>query len=327
MDIEGQDPAVERFRRILASGRLASTYLLIGPGGVGKRMFAQRLAKALFCSTVEPSKLAPCGTCQNCVLCQAGNHPDLLEVGLRPDKAQLVLEQFLGSKENRYREGFCFELARRPALATRRVAVIDDADTFSPEVANSLLKTLEEPPPRSLLLILGTSLAKQLPTIRSRAQVVRFQPLEQDHLVRLMTDLQLVEDSATAHRVATNAEGSLDRARQLANPELWQTVEEALELLARPIVDSVTLTKRMVEFTDNAGKEASAKRAALLAMLGMVTHHYRTLLLQQPDAPPATFWIGAIDRCLRAEEHVMRNAHLHTVIQCWADDLSRGVRC
>src|SRR5690606_6728821 len=144
MDIVGQDAAVERFRRILASGRLASTYLLIGPGGVGKRMFARRLAQALFCTAVVPTDLAPCEKCQNCLLSQAGNHPDLLEVGLRPDKSQLVLEQFLGSKENRYREGFCFELARRPALATRRVAVIDDADTFSPEVANSLLKTLEE---------------------------------------------------------------------------------------------------------------------------------------------------------------------------------------
>ena len=68
----------------------------------------------------------------------------------------------------------CHNLARRPMMGTRRVAIIDDADTLDGEAANCLLKLLEEPPPRSVLILIGTSAEMQLPTIRSRCQLVRF---------------------------------------------------------------------------------------------------------------------------------------------------------
>src|SRR5690606_11750414 len=121
----------ERFRHILAEGRLASTYLFAGPGGVGKRGFARRLAECVFCQNSEDEQLISCGECASCDLIAAGNHPDLLEVTLKKDKRVLQLDQFVGSDEKRNREGLCHDIALRPAVANRRVTVIDHADTFT----------------------------------------------------------------------------------------------------------------------------------------------------------------------------------------------------
>ncbi len=132
----------------------------------------------MLCKTRRSMPLEPCGRCESCRLFAAGSHPDLDVVGLPKDKSTLPLELFIGDKEHRNQDGLCHRIAFRPFFGGRKVAIIDDADRFSQESANCLLKTLEEPPPRSLMILIGTSPSKQLPTIRSRSQVVRFQPLE-----------------------------------------------------------------------------------------------------------------------------------------------------
>ena len=175
--ILGHDAVAQRFRATLRRGRLASTYLFVGPSGIGKKKFAMMLAKALLCSEAGEDPLEPCGHCESCRLFAAGNHPDLDVVGVPPDKSALPVELFIGNKDHRNRDGLCHRLALKPYLGGRKIAIIDDADFFNQESANCLLKTLEEPPPRSLVVLIGTSATKQLPTIRSRAQVLRFQSL------------------------------------------------------------------------------------------------------------------------------------------------------
>lgn len=323
LEIIGQDEVIARFRRILRRDRLASTYLFVGPGGVGKRTFALELAKALLCQRNEPAMLAPCGECESCRLASAGNHPDILEVAQRPDRSQLILEQFVGPKENRHHEGLCHDLALRPSIGTRRIAIIDDADSFSTEVANALLKTLEEPPPRSLLILIGTSLAKQLPTIRSRAQVVPFARLEEEVIARWLLEWQWVDSEESALRIARVSGGSLDKVRTLLIPSLWDAHEAVINALARPVVDSVTMAEQMHRFTQEAGKEAGPKRQAALALLGLVVGHLRLRLAEQPEAPEAAVWLDSIERSLEAEHQIVRNVNLQNVLQCWADDLAR----
>ena len=121
--------------------------------------------------------LDPCETCPSCTMVLAGTHPDLDVVGKPADKAFLPLELFIGDREHRRQEGLCHNISLKPFMGGRKIAVIDDADFLNAEGANCLLKTLEEPPPQSVLILIGTSPAKQLPTIRSRCQLVRFRPL------------------------------------------------------------------------------------------------------------------------------------------------------
>ena len=324
MNIEGHDLLAERFAHILHEGRLASTYLFVGPGGVGKRLFARRLAECLFCSESSADTLDACGQCESCRLMAAGNHPDFIEVGLEKDKRALQLKQFVGDKEHRHQEGLCHAISLKPYLANRRVAVIDHADTFNTETANALLKTLEEPPPRSLLILIGTSESRQLPTIRSRSQIVRFGPLEPSVLARLLLESGDVEDPQVAATVAELAEGSLDQARAMADESLWQVHTTAARLLDQPVVDSVQLAEAVHEYSNAAGKDAEPRRQAMLKVLGLVARHYRRKLRSDPNSLAAPDWIAKIDRCLDAETHVLRNVHLQTVIQSWADDLARA---
>ncbi len=219
--IEGHDAVVELFRRALERQRLASSFLFAGPSGIGKRTFALKLAQAMLCQSGPEAALDPCETCPSCTMVLAGTHPDLDLVGKPADKAFLPLELLIGQREHRRQEGLCHNISLKPFMGGRKIAVIDDADFLNAEGANCLLKTLEEPPPQSVLILIGTSPAKQLPTIRSRCQLVRFQPLSAEVVAEVLLSKGLVADAAEARRLAQHAEGSVQRALELADPALW----------------------------------------------------------------------------------------------------------
>ena len=110
------------------------------------------------------------------------------------------------------REGLCHAIALKSFMGGRKIAVIDDADDLNVEGANALLKTLEEPPPDSLLILIGTSVERQLPTIRSRSQMIHFHPLPAETVERLLLARQSIEDPAEAARLARQCGGSLTRS-------------------------------------------------------------------------------------------------------------------
>ncbi len=112
--IQGHDENVERFRRILASGRLASTFLFVGPPGVGKRTFALKLAQALLCQAVPDIELNPCGTCPSCQQVAAQSHPDLELIAKPSDKSFIPVEVFIGDREHRMRDGLCHNISLKP---------------------------------------------------------------------------------------------------------------------------------------------------------------------------------------------------------------------
>ena len=192
--IVGHEQVFERFRRALKRRRLSSTFLFVGPPGVGKRQVANRIAQCLLCEANAEERLEACGECPGCTMFQAGTHPDFTTVSKPPDRTFIPLELFIGDREHRMQEGLCYDISLKPFRGGRKVAVIDDADYLNVEGANCLLKTLEEPPPRSILILIGTSEQKQLPTIRSRCQTVRFRPLETEALARLIVE-QGITDS------------------------------------------------------------------------------------------------------------------------------------
>ena len=131
--IGGHDDIVAKFRVMLAGGRLASTFLFVGPAGVGKGSFAVRLAATLLCQNRAAAALDPCGICPACQQVAAGTHPDLLRVAKPADKTFIPLELFIGSKEKRMQEGLCHDISLKPFMGGRRVAIIDDADYLNEE--------------------------------------------------------------------------------------------------------------------------------------------------------------------------------------------------
>src|SRR5579871_690442 len=218
-DVLGHSALVDNLRHSAAGNRLAHTYAFVGPAGIGKKRFAVEVAKCLLCETHRDADLESCGFCASCLQVAAGTHPDLFIVGLLEGKRELVLKQFIGDREVRGSEGLCHDLSLKPMSGRRRVAIIDNAEALNLDSANALLKTLEEPPPHSVLILVATSADRLLATIRSRSQVVAFQPLSAPDVRRLLLREGLAEDEREAAQAAELCEGSLEAARQLLDPE------------------------------------------------------------------------------------------------------------
>jgi DNA polymerase-3 subunit delta' len=339
--IEGHDRIVARFRRAISLGRLASTFLFVGPEGIGKRSFALALARSLLCERSKESQLDACGICPSCVQSNARTHPDLHIIQKPEGKSEIPLTLFIGPRENRMREGFCYDISLKPFAGGRKIGIVEDCDFINAEGANALLKTLEEPPPQSVLILVGTSESKQLPTIRSRSQVVRFKPLSREIVERLLIEKHLVADAAEAKRLAAQSEGSVSRALELADPDLWQFRADLLTALAREPLESYRLAQSLVPFVDAAGKEAPPRRARARQLIRFAVDFYRRLLNRQAGAGEqsgdederyVTAAIKAgqsdseataarIERSLDALSHIDRNANQSTLLEAWLDDL------
>ncbi len=322
-NIHGHDDVVERFRQNLRRGRLAGSYLFLGPEGIGKRTFALKLAEALFCQGDDANQLEACGHCDSCLLMHAGNHPDLDTVSLPNGKRDLPIRLFVGEKERRNKEGLCYNVSRRPQMGQRRVAIIDDADHFTRESANCLLKTLEEPPRGAVIILLGTSRGRQLPTILSRTQVVRFSPLDESTVEQLLLSQPLVDGPSQAAELAQACGGSLSKARKLADPELWELRKTLLPQLTPDRLESVRLAKELLAFV-SSGDDAYSRRERLRSLLHVVGEHFRAMLRtaaadEELDEETA---LEALDRCLEAETQLDRNANQATLLECWLDDLA-----
>ncbi len=341
--IAGHDRVVDQFRRVLARGRLASSFLFVGPPGIGKRTFALRFAQALLCENSSEAELNPCGRCPACLQVISGNHPDVDVVSKPADRTFIPIELFIGPKEKRMREGLCHNLGLKPTQGRRRFAIIDDADWLNVEGANCLLKTLEEPPPRSVMILIGTSAEKQLPTIRSRCQLIRFAPLDLETTANLLLEQEVVADRGAAEELARLANGSLSQAAELADPAILEFRGHLIARLALVAWDSVALAAEVNTFVEQAGKEAPPRRARVRLAMGFASDFYRALArqlagneigddaaLQHAAATAAKLWPGSaetavacFDRCLNARNDVERMGMPNLVIDCWADELRR----
>ncbi|MBK6348913.1 MAG: DNA polymerase III subunit delta' [Proteobacteria bacterium] len=152
--------ACDKLTAAVASQRLSHGLLLQGPAGVGKERFASALAAALFC-TGRGERLVACGECAECLLSKAGTHPDLHRLRIPDDRKSIGVDQV--------RE-VCEQLSMTSMRRGYRVAVIAPAEKMTPSAQNALLKTLEEPSPRTVLVLVTARPSALLPTLRSRCQ-------------------------------------------------------------------------------------------------------------------------------------------------------------
>ena len=329
--VRGHDSLVRAFEEVIRRGRLGHAYLFVGPRGVGKRLFAFELAKALLCEA-DGDHLEACDRCPGCLQVEAGTHPDFVVAG-RPEESLEVPIQTV-------RE-VCRSFGLKAVRGRGKVAILDDADDLNDAAANCFLKTLEEPPPRSVLLLIGTSPERQLPTILSRCQIVHFPPLE-DKLVAELLRGQGVEDPAMIERLVSMSHGSVGEATALADPALWEFRSQLLESLAQPRPDSVAIGKRWTEFVEEAGTESSAQRRQAALALRLLIEFLNNVLAcsvgKIPDAAPpgerkllqeladrlgTDRILQLLERCLQADLHIERRVQLVLILEALGDALGR----
>ena len=330
--VRGHEAQAEAFARAVRRGRLAHAYLFVGPPGVGKRLFAVELAKALLCeSPRDDGRLEACDHCPACAQVEAGTHPDFLAAARPPEKAEFPIELM--------RE-LCQHFSLKPARGRGKVVVIDDADDLNDESANCFLKTLEEPPPGSVLVLIGSSTDRQKATITSRCQVVRFRPLPPEVVGELL-QANGVDDPAMRERLARLGGGSPGQALALADPDLWAFRRKLLEGLTRPRIDAPAVAKAWVEFTQDAGKEAvhQRRRARLVLRLlieflrcalafglgeeGGAGGEDRPLLETLAGRADADRITAMLDRCLEADFQIERNVGTALVLEALVDALAQ----
>lgn len=347
--LRGHYSVLDRFRRTLRAGRLASTFLFVGPPGIGKKLFALQLAQGLLCERRPEERLDPCGECSACAQVLAGTHPDVVVVRKPADKNFIPLDLLIGDKEHRMREGLCHDISLKPYSGRRKMAVIDDADYLNQEGANALLKTLEEPPPKSLLILIGTSEQRQLPTIRSRCQVVRFSPLAENDVAELLLSTGECSDENIARKAAALSGGSLAKAIQWCDEGFLEFRATLFENLSQRDYDLPPLAKTVTSFVEAAGKEAAEKRARMREVLTMGLEFYEQLiaalsssaaastpkddLLQKAVATTIRWWPGdaeaaaaCVETCLDALANVDANANLTALAEWWLDELGQTAR-
>ncbi len=189
-------------RAAVAQHRLPHALLFAGSDGVGKRSVALALVAWLQC---DEGGADACGQCRSCRQLAAGSHPDVQLVTVASGKKEIGVE--------RAREVKRFTQLQ-PLRGKIKVALIDDAHMLTVAAQNALLKTLEEPPDHSLLILISHSPDALLPTVRSRCQRVQFAPLPSDIVVAILTDDHGLDPSA-ARQLAALAEGSPGRALAL----------------------------------------------------------------------------------------------------------------
>src|SRR5262249_18546627 len=156
----------------------------------------------------------------------------------------------------------------------------DDANLMNEASANALLKTLEEPPPASVLILVATTLDGILPTIRSRCQIVRFDPLSCDDVAELLVQSGLADDAESARETATLSEGSLALAAQLANPELRALRQLLYDGLSGKAIDSNLLSSRVLEAVESGGSDPGAQRQWANGVVRFCVEFYGSLLTE-----------------------------------------------
>jgi DNA polymerase III subunit delta' len=319
--IEAQDPAVETLKRALHAGRVHHAYRFEGPDGVGKEKTAFALAQALLCENPSPLACGACSACRRAVSFGSEEprlplHPDvvLVQRGLYPPALLGSASEATGISVEQIRRVVLTRAAYRSHEQRALIFIVRDADELTPSAANALLKTLEEPAARTHFVLLTSRPNRLLDTIRSRTMPVRFGPLP-DAVVAKILERQGLSSS---HAVL--AQGSASLALELADAEGMRQREQFLASTLEAI-DAPDLA--------NAIRLADAKAAdrhGLRSLLGFVAQsmasQVRTLL---PGSPAHAERVAhRYDAVLTAMNDLEKNGQPVLVLEAMVTRLRRA---
>ncbi|MCS6957529.1 MAG: DNA polymerase III subunit gamma/tau [Aquificaceae bacterium] len=168
-EVFGQDTPVRVLRNAVRLEKLSHAYLFAGPRGTGKTTVARILTKAINC--LQPKEGEPCGVCENCLAIDRGYFPDLIEIDAASNRG---IDDIRSIRD---------AVSYAPLKGKYKVYILDEAHMLTKEAFNALLKTLEEPPPRTIFILCTTEYEKIMPTILSRCQRLVFSKIKEDHIV------------------------------------------------------------------------------------------------------------------------------------------------
>ena len=267
----GHEDAVATLHRAVRRDQVSHAYLISGPAGVGRRTLALAFARVLLCQAAPAER--PCGRCPSCRRVERTMHPDLVVLSLetagsereaRPTRISIDAIRELRAT-----------IALRPLEGDWRVVVIDDADWLSRDAADALLKTLEEPPPFAVLILIVEDTTSLAETIRSRCQQIRLGPVP---VVTVQAALEARGvEAPQAALIASLTRGRIGEAFRLAaDSEALARHQELAETGLQMLADPLVALGRARQLAEAYRRGRRAQVEAQLAVLAML---WRDLLL------------------------------------------------
>ncbi|MFH1030762.1 MAG: DNA polymerase III subunit [bacterium] len=203
----GHDNVKKFLEKSLEKGKIANAYLFHGPERVGKTFIANQFVKSLFCNNVKK----PCGECVICGQIEKWIYPDVFRVCRLEGKNDIVIEQIRDLKERIYSSSF---------FSGYKAGIIEEAEFLNDSAWNSLLKVLEEPPNKMVIIIISNNIDMIPETIVSRCQKVRFFYAQESAMNKYLSDCGIPR--AVGREAARLAMGRMGIAMEIASDPLWR---------------------------------------------------------------------------------------------------------
>ncbi|HTZ11797.1 MAG TPA: DNA polymerase III subunit delta' [Candidatus Margulisiibacteriota bacterium] len=255
-DIKGQDSAINILKHYMAQERLMGGYLFSGSEGVGKKLAALALAKAVNCTVDQYNG---CDNCPSCRKIDGNQHPDVHLIDCSDSDIKIENVRQLQK-----------EINLKAYEAKKKIFIVDNAHNFTAEAGNAILKALEEPPQDTLIILISDKPTRLFKTIISRCRVVKFFPLKRQRLEAILkSDYQL--DDLSAHFLAYFSEGRLGRALKLKDGGI---IDER-----NNIID-----KFIIRRTLNLQTLSLSKKDELRAFLNIISTWFRDIYLVKAGA-------------------------------------------
>ncbi len=280
--IKGQDKAISILKRAMENDKIANTYLFYGPDGIGKFTTALYFGMALNCHATLDKR--PCGACSSCKKSLTFSHPDLIYVfpfpkeTNKPDisidreiKSEKILEEYTNYIENKIKtpwKEFFFtkntgiriasirmlehRIQLTPNEGTYKICIIEDADQMTTQAANAFLKTLEEPPSDTIIILTSSRPNSLLPTITSRCQQIPFVPIARKLIEQKLEENKSLEN-IEAKMYARIANGNMEKGLRLVEEGRIETREQTVEFL------HILINQNDLSFLDFVSRYRSSK--------------------------------------------------------------------
>lgn len=353
-DVRHQDAALRRIQQALSRDRVPHAYLFHGPEGVGKERMARGLAQLLLCSNPTERELGTdeagvvglkrvregCGRCEDCLLVATQTHPDfhLIYRQLHRDHPDSEVRKRKGLElgVDVLRHFVIDKVGLTPLRGRAKLFVIRAADDMTVQAQNALLKTLEEPPGSTFIILLVSAVDRLLPTTLSRCQLVRFDGLPESFVREKLGELRPALSRERIEWCARCGENSLGRALEYADDEVFelhQRLAEGLKRLGAPRSDALVKVwtdeaaalgeryrKRDPDITDS-----EATRRGLATVFQLAAGWYGDVLrncantAQFMDAETVA---AAINRLAEAQRQLDLNANTQLIVETLVGDLA-----
>ncbi len=265
-DILAQDHITDHFRKTIASNHLSHAYIFTGQDGIGKTLLAKEFSKAIFCSEKSDDS---CNLCHNCVRIEKNHHPDIHWIEIEEKAKFLKIDNIRDLQHS---------VKLSPVESNYKIFIIKEADRMNEEASNCLLKTLEEPPPNTIIILIANSLTPVKETIKSRCQIIRFHPIP-THIIEDQLINRFNADTSKVGWISRFCNGSLGNAFELLEDNFYEKNNDIVNRISVSSIDNLLLAEEVIDTYLGSSETLEEKRQSLRRILNCILQFYRDILV------------------------------------------------